>query len=143
MENDTTKLLTECNSGIRMGVSAIDDVLGSVENARLKNVLSRSRKKHEALEGETQKMLNKLGSVPQEPDRIVRGMAKVKTSFRLAVDGSDKTVAGLITDGCSMGVKSLSSYLNEYKKASDDAKDVAKRLIALESSLSADLRSYL
>jgi hypothetical protein len=48
-----------------------------------------------------------------------------------------------MVDGANMGVKSLSRYLNEYKAASEEAKGIAKRLIAVEDALSSDLRAYL
>lgn len=59
------------------------------------------------------------------------------------MNDSDKTIADLITDGCNMGVKSLSRYLNQYKAASEKVKDIAKRLINLEERLVVDLRAYL
>ena len=48
-----------------------------------------------------------------------------------------------MTDGCGMGVKSLSRYLNQYKAADEPSKDMARRLISLEDSLGRDLRDYL
>ena len=56
---------------------------------------------------------------------------------------SDKTVADLMTDGCNMGVKSLSGYLNQYKAASEKSKDIAKKLIAIEADLGENMRAYL
>ena len=32
VEQDTIKLLRECDSGIKMGVAAIDEVMGSVKS---------------------------------------------------------------------------------------------------------------
>ena len=61
----------------------------------------------------------------------------------LTLEESDKTVADLITDGCNMGVKSLSRYLNQYEAAEEQAKDIAKRLIGLESHLIQDVQPYL
>ena len=49
----------------------------------------------------------------------------------------------LITDVCNMGVKSLSRYLNQYEAAEEKAKDIAKRLIGLESHLAQDVQPYL
>ncbi|MBQ2911268.1 MAG: hypothetical protein IJE55_03165, partial [Clostridia bacterium] len=60
-----------------------------------------------------------------------------------AMDDSDKTVACLMTDGCNMGVKSLNKYLNEFKAADEKSKDIAKRLINLEQTLTEDIRKYL
>ena len=53
------------------------------------------------------------------------------------------TIAGLMTDGCGMGVKSLNKYLNQYRAADETSKDIAKRLIALEDRLAVEIRRYL
>jgi len=63
--------------------------------------------------------------------------------MKLAMDESDATVADLMTDGCNMGVKSLNKYLNQYKAADENSKDIAKRLINLEEKLAVDIRSFL
>ena len=55
----------------------------------------------------------------------------------------DSKIADLMTDGCDMGIKSISKYLNKYKNASDDAKNIAKRLIASEEYLENKLRAHL
>jgi hypothetical protein len=48
-----------------------------------------------------------------------------------------------MTDGCDMGVKSLSKYLNQYKAADERSKDIAKKLIKIEQRLGDDIRGYL
>ena len=40
-EEDTVKLLRECNAGIRMGVSSIDEVLPKVKDGGLRQVLEK------------------------------------------------------------------------------------------------------
>jgi hypothetical protein len=67
----------------------------------------------------------------------------MKTNIKLSMHESDHTIADLITDGCDMGVKSLSKYLNQYKAADEKSKDIAKRLIELEERLGKDIRGYL
>ena len=56
---------------------------------------------------------------------------------------SDQTIAGLITDGCDMGIKSLSRYLNQYAAAEEKARDMARQLIAQEEELRLEVRPYL
>ena len=70
-------------------------------------------------------------------------MSWIKTGVKLAAEDSDRTVADLMTDGCNMGVKSLNGYLNEFKAADEESKDIAKKLIALEERLAEDVSDYL
>ena len=74
---------------------------------------------------------------------MAKTMSTVKTNMELMMKPTDATIADLIIDGCNMGVKSLSKYLNEYKAADESAKDICKKLIALEETLSKEPRGYL
>ncbi len=143
INDDTIKLLRECNSGVKMGVISLDDVLGHVRDENLEKRLSECKQDHESLGTETHALLNEYHDAGKEPNPMAKGMSWMKTNVQLAMNDSDKTIADLITDGCNMGVKSLSRYLNQYKAASEKAKDIAKRLINLEERLVVDLRAYL
>ena len=143
IENDTVKLLRECDAGVRMGVSSIDEVLHSVHGDALRGALTECRDAHDKLGGEIRALLDECHDDGKSPSPIAQSMAHLKTSLRLASDDSDKTIADLMTDGCNTGVKSLSRYLNQYKAASEQSKDIAKRLIGLEERLAADVRAYL
>ena len=143
IEQDTVRLLRECDAGIRMGVASIDDVLEYVADEGLRKLLSDCKAKHQKLEADLETLLNEYHDAGKDPNPIAQGMSWVKTSVKLALHDSDKTVADLMTDGCNMGVKSLSMYLNQYKAADERSKDLAKRLIALEERLAVDLRPYL
>ena len=70
-------------------------------------------------------------------------MGEMGTKVKLSMHDSDQTIADLMTDGCNMGVKSLSRYLNQYEAADEVSKDIAKRLIALEAKLAVDIRRFL
>lgn len=143
IEKDTVRLLRECDAGVKMGIASIDDVLDNVENRDFWQKLSACREKHESLTHEIQSLLDEYGDEGKEPNPMAKGMSWMKTNMKMAVDESDETIADLMTDGCNMGVKSLSKYLNQYKAASEETKDVAKKLIAIESTLSQDIRQYL
>ena len=143
IEKDTVRLLRECDAGVKMGVASIDEVIGSVSSRNMRDKLDRCREEHEKLGQELQGRLERFGDQGKEPNPIARGMSWIKTETRLGLERSDKVIADLMTDGCNMGVKSLSRYLNEYKAADEPTKDMAKRLIHLEATLSSDLREYL
>ena len=143
VEQDTIRLLRECDAGIQMGIASIQDVLGAVRSQRLKTLLTDCRTQHDKLGTELQSMLDQYGDEGKSPSPIAKGMSKMKTGMKLGLEESDATVADLITDGCNMGVKSLNRYLNQYKAADEVSKDIAKRLINLEEKLAVDIRSYL
>ncbi|MBQ5798701.1 MAG: hypothetical protein IIW16_02660 [Clostridia bacterium] len=142
IEQDTIKLLRECDAGVKMGISSIDDVISYVESKKLKEYLSKCRDEHERIDKEVQSLLDNYGDDGKEPNPIAKGMSWLKTNIKLVVNESDNTIAALMTDGCDMGVKSLSKYLNEYA-ADEKSKDICKKLIALEDELSTNMREFL
>ena len=143
IEQDTIKLLRECDAGVKMGISSIDDVLDDVKSVRLKEYLVNCKNEHVELDREINKLLDKYQDAGKEPNPIAKGMSWMKTNMKLAMKDSDETIADLMTDGCNMGVKSLNKYLNEYSAADEVTKDICKRLINLEEKLAVDIRKYL
>ena len=143
IEQDTVKLLRECDAGAKMGVSSIDDVMDYVKSEDLREKLKECKQKHEKLTDEIQASLHRFHDDGKEPAAMAKGMSWLKTNVKLAVNESDETVSDLITDGCNMGVKSLNKYLNKYKAADESSKDITKRLINLEEKLAVDIREYL
>ena len=53
IEEDTIKLLRECDAGIKMGISSIDDVLDYVSDNTFKQYLIDCREKMKNAEGDT------------------------------------------------------------------------------------------
>ena len=143
IENDTIKLLRECDAGIKMGTKSIDDVLDFVKSSQLKDTLSKCKQEHNKLQDETQVLLDTYHDDGKNPNPIAKGMSYMKTNVKLAMHESDHTIADLMTDGCNMGVKSLNKYLNQYEAADEVSKDITKRLINLEEKLAVDIRQYL
>ena len=143
VEQDTIKLLRECDAGVKMGVSSVTDVIGYVKDKDFKMCLTKCRDEHLKLDKELQGLLQKYNDDGKEPNIIAKGMSRMKTNMELIMDNSDNTIADLMTDGCNMGVKSLNKYMNKYKAADEKSKDIAKRLISSEEKLAIDIRKYL
>ena len=143
IEQDTIKLLRECDAGVKMGVSSIKEVLDNVKSDKLRDILIDSLREHEELDKEIQKGLDEFGDEGKDPNPMATSMSWIKTNVKLMMHESDKTIADLMTDGCDMGVKSLSKYLNQYKAADERSKDIAKKLIKIEQRLGDDIRGYL
>ena len=143
VEQDTIKLLRECDAGIKMGVASIDEVLEYVKNDTLRQDLEKYRNEHVQLQDEIQVLLDEYHDDGKEPNPIAKGMSWMKTNVKLGMDESDHTIADLMPYGCNMGVKSLNRYLNQYKAASEKTKDITKRLIHLEEQLADQMRAFL
>ena len=143
IEQDTVKLLRECDAGVKMGVKSIEDVLGHVKSDSLEKYLTDCKSEHEKLGEEIRGLLDKYHDDGKNPNPVAQSMSWMKTGIKMAVDNSDGTIADLMTDGCNMGVKSLNRYLNEYTAADEVSKDITKRLINLEERLAVDIRDYL
>lgn len=142
-QEDTIRLLQECNAGIKMGVASIDEVINRVENENFRTLLFTEKQTHESLGTETAKILYDYGDSGKQPNPVAKTMSWVKTNVKTAVEPGDSTIADLITDGCNMGVKSLRRYLNQYQEAEQSVKDIANRLIQSERNLTEGVAQYL
>ena len=143
IEQDTIKLLRECDAGTKMGITSIVEVLAHVKDEDFQKKLTVCKEEHEKLQNEIDQFLNKYHDEGKNPNPIAKSMSWMKTNMKLSMEDCDATVADLMTDGCNMGVKSLNRYLNQYKAADEVSKDIAKRLINLEEQLAIDIRQYL
>lgn len=143
VEQDTIRLLRECDAGVKMGIDSINDVLDHVSSKELKDRLNDCKEEHQRLNAELQNLLKDYHDDGKEPNPMAKGMSWVKTNTMLSLKSSDNTVSDLITDGCNMGVKSLNKYLNKYAAADEASKTIAKKLIRSEEQLAIDIRKYL
>ena len=143
IEQDTVRLLRECDAGVKMGVASIGEVLPYVSSPELEKCLSDCKTRHEMLGDELNTVLDTYGDDGKDPNPVAKGMSWLKSNVMLTVNGSDGAIADLITDGCNMGVKSLNKYLNQYKAADETSKNLAKHLIRLEEGLADDVRRFL
>ena len=143
IEQDTIRLLRECDAGVKMGISSIDDVMDKVKSDSPRQYLGNCRNEHIELGKEIETLLENYQDDGKDPNPIAKGMSWMKTNAMLVMNESDSTIADLMTDGCNMGVKSLHKYLNQYEAAEEKAKRITKRLINIEEELAIDIREYL
>ena len=67
VQEDTIKILKECNSGVKMGVSSIEEILDNVQNSQLKKILSDNKTEHQRLGSEIHQILNKYNEIKMSP----------------------------------------------------------------------------
>ena len=75
IEQDTIKLLRECDAGVKMGTSSIEDVLDNVKSEKLERLLTECKNEHKKLDKEIQQLLDKYQDDGKEPAVIAKGMS--------------------------------------------------------------------
>ena len=141
--NESIRLLHECDSGIKMGIESISQVMDSVSSERMKGMLEQSLDEHRELSRKIENKLADMGADGKNPNPIAQGMSRIKTGMKLTMDKCDATVAGLMTDGCHMGIKSISKCINENSGADASSRELAQRLVTIEEKLARNMRDYL
>lgn len=139
----TVSLLKECDAGVKTAVNSIDEVLDNIKSEKLRRIMNDSRRTHQELGDDIRQSLGRLSSSGKDPSPVARAMSWLKINWKLSEKPSDQTVARLMYDGCAMGIRSLSQYVNQFPNAEPFASDYSKRLIDAEDSLMKDLRDFL
>lgn len=140
---DTTALLKECDSGCKTAVNSIREVLDNTQSEQLLKILTNSLNDHESLGNEIHEMLSQLGEKGKEPPTVARAMSWMKINVKMITSPDDKCIAGLMVDGCDMGIKQLNEYLNKYETADEKAKKLTKKLIKLEEAFRDECLKYV
>ena len=131
MNEDTLHLLSECAAGTDMAIRSLEDVLKNSAEGPLQKRLLDSKRQHEQLAAQAEDRLRHQGKEPKRADPAARAMSYLKTQAMLSMKPGDATTADLISTGCSMGIKSLARYCNQYPTADEDARGLAQSLIRL------------
>lgn len=75
VEQDTIKLLRECDSGIKMGISALDEVMEYAHSTDMRKYLQDSTEENQKLQDDLQKVLADYHDNGKEPNPIASGMS--------------------------------------------------------------------
>lgn len=143
VKDDTKKLLEECTKGIKTAVKSIDEVLDEVEDEDMKKLLVKNKEEHDREKSKIKKLVTQYDIEDKELSAMAKAMAWTKINIKVMTDKNDKTIAKLITEGCDMGTRTLYGFINEYKQADKQVRDIAETIINIEEKLRDDLRRFL
>lgn len=143
MNQDTAKLLEECDSGCRMAADSIGQVEPYAQEESMKNILDSYRQQHEQLEKKCEWLLEVGHEPKKEPPAMASTFSWVTTEAKLAMRKDDHQIARLMMDGCNMGIQKISEYQNDYTNASPEAVNVAKQLVKLEEDFMQEMKAYM
>ncbi len=143
MNEDTVCLLKECNSGCKSATNSMEQVMGYVKNNKLKQLIEKYNDKHIKIGDECHDMLNEMDEKEKDPSKIASMFAEMGTDMKLMMENSTHKAADLLVDGCTMGIKSLSEYINKYTTADENVVNLTRKLIRLEQDFMEELLEFL
>lgn len=143
MNEDTVLLLKECNSGCKMATNSMEQVKPYIEKENFKSLIENYNSRHIEIGDTCHQMLNSNGKDEKDPQSIQKIVSWVSTEVKLRINEDDEKIAEMLMDGCNMGIKSVSKYVNKYKNASPESLDLAHKLVKIEQDFLNDLLIYL
>lgn len=140
-ENDTKKLLRECDAGIKMGIASLDDMVSKAADPELEQALKQSKQEHIKLRAEAERQLNRIKDRGKSPNPMAKSMSYVKTQLTMQT-GNDMDAARLVTEGCEKGIQLLNKYLDKYHYADRRSKELTNEIITAEQRLVSELNKF-
>ena len=110
---------------------------------QLIQIINKYLTSHEKILDDCCTLLHDAGAKEKEVSVFSKALSTIQAKIKMMMDDDKSTAAALLTDGCGMGVKTISEELNKYKMAGDEAKDIAKRLRKIEEDMIGDLQPML
>lgn len=143
MNEDSTKLLMECNMGCKSATNSMEQIMPFIKDKELEKIVERYNNKHISYADKCHELLNENDEDEKDPPAIASAFAWFGTEVKLMVDDKTEKIADILVDGCNMGIKSLSKYINQYDKAEKKIIDLARELIDIEESFMKELLNYV
>ena len=150
--HDSVLLLQDCIAGCKMALESMDDIREHTDDKQLRELIDKYYDEHTRLSVDCRDMLDKAGADIKEPgvfakmavkERRIPFEIKLQTAMKMAVNDDQSQAAKLLTEGCNMGIETISGSLNEYRDADSKSVAIAERLRTLEEKMVGDLQPLL
>jgi len=143
MNSDTISLLQKCDAGCKNATNSMEQVMGFVQDNNLKNVISDYNQKHIKIGNQCHSLLDKYGSNEKDPQLMTRAMTFMSTEIKMMTGDTNKKAAEIMVDGCNMGIKTVSGYINQYSNANNESLQMANKIVKTEQDFIEELRDFL
>ena len=111
--HDSVLLLQDCIAGCKMALESMDDIREHTDDKQLRELIDKYYDEHTRLSVDCRDMLDKAGADIKEPGVFAKMAAKLQTAMKMAVNDDQSQAAKLLTEGCNMGIETISGSLNE------------------------------
>lgn len=143
MNEDTIYLLRECNAGCKSATNSMEQVQPYIANEKLLSIIYEYNDKHIKLGDQCHQMLNEYNEEEKDPQVTAKAFSWISTEMKLMMNNDTHKIADIMIDGCNMGIKSVSKYINKYEAASNESMNLAKKLVKMEQEFMNVMLEYL
>lgn len=143
MASQTVELLKECNSGCKMAINSMEQIMEYVQDKKQGEIIRSNTQKHRSLEDKISRQLLDNDAREEQPGIMASAMSWLSTEMKMSMHNDSNQVAKIMMDGCNMGIQSLSEYLNKYTEASKESRDLAEELIKVEENFMEEMKQFL
>ena len=143
MATQTVELLKECNSGCKMAINSMDQIMEYVRDPKQADIIRSYKKKHQDLEDRIGKQLMLNGATEEEPGFMASAMSWFSTEMKMSMQNDSSQAAKIMMDGCNMGIQSVAEYINKYTSGSKEGKELAKELVKIEEDFMQEMKQFL
>lgn len=126
-----------------MGAQSVDNIIGFVENEKLKNVLLKQKEVMEEFYKKAASELTEQELEDAKTNPMQRVMLKAGVKMNVGLNNSSSHIASMMIDGYNMGIESVQKCINELKKDGVDVPQLAGDLMKVYDKDIKELREYL
>lgn len=131
-----------CDMGVKSTTKLID-LLRDKDN-KIKKLLEDELKEYEKYLVKSEKLLKKNKVEPEGAGMMAEMMAKMSMKMDVKKDNSDSNIAGILTEGFTMGIINMNKKIEAYKDDCDNSIiELATDIVKFQEKEIKNLKSYL
>jgi len=131
-----------CDMGVKSTTKLID-LLRDKDN-KIKKLLEDELKEYEKYLSKSDKLLKKNKIEPEGIGMMAEMMSKMDMKMEVLKDNSDSNIAGILTEGFTMGVINMNKKIEAYKDDCDSSIiELARDIVRFQEKEIKNLKSYL
>lgn len=137
------KIFREMVRNTQMGIQSIDNLMGYIEDDRLKNAVLTQK---EILDDFYVRSLSELGEDEKQQaktGKMEQTMLKAGVHMNAMFNRDSTHIASMLIDGYNMGITSIQKCINELREDGSDAPLIAKDLMKTYDKNIKTLRTFL
>lgn len=143
MNEDSIKLLEECNTGCKMALKSLSQVGSYVMDTELLMLIEKYARKHDVIEVHSSELLIEAGKCDKEPGAMATAFSWITAEVKLLIKDDNHQITSILMNGCNMGIQSISECQHKYPGAEKKIMKLAYELVKCEEDFMKELKAFV